>query len=234
MEPPIEQQNNNTLRYIIVGIIVLLVVGGIGVYFYMMNATSSANNTTEQNNAAKPAEGERQMPITQAMAQENEDPDVTPSPTPLPPFDPASFDETQPWMDVTLENEGTEVAVNEEFAVLVNGYSDGANIDGYDVLFSYDPEKVEVLAVESLVEGFNIQEFIRNNFVSVTGYKRLDVDAETPFDNTPLLRITLAARDTGEIELGVLPAKGPETSKFTDADVNVIKPQVKPLMLEIN
>lgn len=242
MEPTatIENTGNNALRIVIIVVFVFLVLG-IGGYLFYMYTTSSSQMTNEQTatqnqngfNTSPAVDEETGADTTgtngqNQQAQINQDNQASPEPTEIPPFDPA-----EPWLKIQTEDGSEAIQVGQEAQIIVSGFSDGTNIDGYDVLLSYDADELEVVEVESLIPSFNIQQFIRGSFVSVTGYKRPDVDEVTAFDETPLLQYTVVAKEAGETELSILPAKGPETSKFVDPEVNQIYPQPETVTLQI-
>lgn len=129
---------------------------------------------------------------------------------------------------------GTSHAANEEFTIQIKANSQGADINGYDLLFPYDKNAFEILEVKSLSPSFQIYQFDRVDYYSVTGIKLLNVKDPTPFTEAqPILEMKLKGKQKGKLYIDVLKSKGKETSKFVDKDIKIIEPQLQPIELEI-
>lgn len=136
----------------------------------------------------------------------------------------------------SLRFEGPAAArVGEEITVRAYADSQGADINGYDLLLAYDSSKFKIVRVESAKKTFKVYTYDRGSYYSITGIKDLNDTSATPFTpDKPLLTFVLRGVEPGVHFLEVIPSRGKETSKFVDADVTVIKPQLQPIRLEFN
>jgi hypothetical protein len=237
MEPVIEEKNNNILK-IVIAVVVVLLFGGVGVFLFMQYSGNNSQQVQEQN-SVDVNEGQGDMDNgtngsaveDEPMAVEDQEPTSTPAPTAIPETDPSKA-----WLQLSVDKE-SPVAAGDEIKVTVSAFSEGENVDAYDVLLSYDADLLEVVEVRSLSENFQVRDFIRSNFVSVTGYKPLSVEEESSFDETPILEYTIKAKASGNAEVLVLDKKAVETTKFSygtaDGNVSVMNPQVDVVTVSI-
>ncbi|MBP9690782.1 hypothetical protein KBD81_01740 [Candidatus Woesebacteria bacterium] len=132
-------------------------------------------------------------------------------------------DRAIPWIEIQAPE---SAAVGQEVEVTVNAFSGSKDISGYDMLLGIDPMQWEVVSIRSASPDFQIQQFDRGMYHSVTAYKNLEIKTPTVFENTPILNLTLKAKNTGEQLVTVMGANGQEKTQFIDKDVTVIEPQV--------
>jgi septal ring-binding cell division protein DamX len=242
MEPTtqnIEQPHNNILRIVIIVVFILLVVGIGGGLYYMYSSTNSqqANeqNSTENSNnpntnPTSDQEDPNSAPNRNVQNQQANNPQEVPTvaPTETPPFDPAKS-----WVKLETEGGGTTLPVGEEGNIILTAFSAGENIDGYDIMLGFDPEKVEIVEVTSLLDTHDMFETIRSDYVSATAIKPPDIEQETVFDETALVQYTIRALEPGETEISILPTKSVETTQLTNEDALPTSPQVDSLTIEI-
>ena len=124
-------------------------------------------------------------------------------------------------------------AVDETFTVQLKANSQGADVNGYDLLLPYDKASMEIVSVKSTLPTFQIYQFDRGSYYSITGIKLLSAKGPTVFNNDPILEFTLKGKKKGTYYVEIMPERGKEVSKFVDKDVKIIKPQFQPVMVEI-
>lgn len=107
----------------------------------------------------------------------------------------------------------------------LKGNSNGAAIEGYDVLFPYD-SRVEVLDVKSVTKDFQAYTFRNPGYLSITSTKLLTVKEPSVFANEDLLSIKVKVNQPGTYTFGVAEQKGKEKSKMVDNKATIIKPSV--------
>lgn len=145
----------------------------------------------------------------------------------------AKIDATKPSLlfDPTAADKTYQVGKPITIAVVAN--SQGADIYGYDIQFKVNPEQFEISEAVSLLENFDLTQYNRGEYYSITAIKDINDEQPSLFENTPIVSITLIPKTAGTITLEVLHEVKGETSKFTDKNVTVIDPQIQPLQLEI-
>lgn len=124
-------------------------------------------------------------------------------------------------------------AVDETFTVQLKGDSQEADVNGYDLLIPYDKKSLEIVSVKSLLPEFQIYQFDRTSYYSITGIKLLSAKGATVFNKVPILEFTLKGKKPGTYSFEIMPERGKEVSKFVDKDVKIIKPQFQPVIVEI-
>lgn len=196
-------------RMIIVTIFVVLI--GTIVYATVKKkfTSSKTNNSSSQNNSP-------------ASAIENEAV-----------ITPLVFNPNKPWLSFTIENSKVPVMANQTSSFIVKGFSEGKNIEGYDILFNLNPSIYEIVSIESVHKGFQIYQFRKTSHVTVTGVKQLSLTTPTVLAETPLLRITIKPKTKGSIIISFIDSVKKEQTKFVDEQVNVINPQLQSLTVEI-
>lgn len=144
-----------------------------------------------------------------------------------------TIDSSRAAVEVVATDRAAAHTVGQEFTIQILANSQGADIYGYDLLFPYDKEAIEIVSVTSTVQAFQISPHDRDTYYSVTGIKSLNETGVTAFDNTAILEITLKGLKAGTYYFEVLPELGKETSQFVDKDMKVVQPQIAPIKLEI-
>lgn len=129
---------------------------------------------------------------------------------------------------------GTSATVGQEVVVQIKANSQGSDVNGYDLLIPYDQNAFEIIEATSAREEFQIYQFDRGDYFSITGIKLLTVTDPTPFADDAIINLRIRPKMKGNLYLEVAPEIGRETSKFVDNEVRIIKPQFQPIKLEIN
>lgn len=141
------------------------------------------------------------------------------------------FDPSKAWIEVTAPSQtGT---VNQPVTIILKGFSDGKDVNGYDILFGYNPADFDIVSAESMLPSFQIFKFTKKDHVTFTGVKSLTEKNSTVLDNTELLKITVKPKRKAALSFTVLPASGKEKTKFVDSQVQAIVPQVKSVKVAI-
>ncbi len=133
-------------------------------------------------------------------------------------------DRSQPWIEVKAPD--TEATVGEAVEVTIHAFSGGKDITGYDLLIGIDPAQYDILSITSELPSFQIQTFDRGMYHAVTGIKNLQAQDPTLFNDTPLVKVVLRPKTTGEGVVTILATKGQERTQLVDKDVIIIEPQV--------
>jgi hypothetical protein len=123
--------------------------------------------------------------------------------------------------------------IDETFTIQLKADSQGADVNGYDLLLPYDKSSLEIVSVKSLLPTFQIYQFDRTSYYSITGIKLLSAKGATVFNKEPILEFTLKGKKKGVYSVEIMPERGKEMSKFVDKDVKIIKPQFQPVIVEI-
>jgi len=118
-----------------------------------------------------------------------------------------------------------EYNVGDTINLVVKGDCNNAPIEGYDVLFPYDP-RVEVVDVKSITKDFQAYTFRNPGYLSITSTKLLTVKEPSVFANEDLLTISVKVNQPGTYTFGVAEEKGKEKSKMVDSTATIIKPSV--------
>jgi hypothetical protein len=187
----------------VLGLVVVALVG-IAIFAMARNAPNSAAGAGGNGNGPSAQQPERVIP---------------------------TIDVTQP--NLSFAAAAPQVQVGQEVTVSVNANSQGADINGYDLLFAYDKDLFEIVDAKSALDTFQIYQFDRGEYYAITGIKLLNVKEATPFAGGSILEMKIKPKKAGTIYLEVIPERGKETSKFVDKDVKIVKPQLQPIKLEI-
>lgn len=226
-----QSSHHHIYRMVIVTVFVLFIA--IGGYFLIQKAKFSNNSKETQPVSTKGT----------ATAQNNQP--IIPTPNTAIPFN-----EQKPWFKLTTEGDKKEFNVGDTIDIVLTGFSEGKDINGYDVLIGYDPEMVDIgnskedknlkPVVTSLVQTYEVYPFKKNSYVTITGVKKLEVKTPTIFNNDGLVKISAKAKKAGTAIFTILPSyqkstasKVKEETKMTDKNVNVIIPQLQSIQVAI-
>ena len=135
-------------------------------------------------------------------------------------------DRAQPWLEVVSDKGSTEAEVDKPIVLMVKGFSARKDIAGYDLLLKIDRGIFKVDSITSVIDGFKIVSFDREDHFTVTGFKDLQLKTPVIFDNTNILKIELTPLKKGVGTVSVVGQSGKENTQFVDIDVNSLKPQI--------
>lgn len=198
-------------RMIIVTVFVLL-LGTIGYLTIRKQFFSSTKNT----NAVKPSNNA--AAVTQPVERV---------------ITPFIFDPNKPWIAFSEEVQ-TNHPVDQPMTLIVKATSLQKDIQGFDIIFANEPRRFEIVSIENLNPAFEIFKFDKKDHITVTGLKQLSIDKPTIFTDTPLLKVTIKPKLKGKMVITFVDTANKEQTKFVDDKVEVIRPQLQPLTVEIN
>ena len=207
-----EKPRNHSYRMILVTVMVILL--GIGGYMIVSNPALK-NQVKEKLNLMQG--GEETITDTEELSL----------------LASVITDRNSPWMEVTstgVTKKGQPVQIT------VQAFSAGKEIVGYDMLLGIDTEVFTVVSVTSKAPGFQIFDFDKGAYRSVTGIKDLQAAEKTQFNNTQLVVVELMPKRSGKSVITILSTKGQEKSQFVyeeGAEVRSVVPQIGSLELEI-
>jgi hypothetical protein len=190
--------------FLILGVVVIVLIFGV---VWLLNNRGGGISTAQNRGEAAGAGG---------MADRG----------PIPTVDPSSS-------YLTFATAETVVPVNQEIKLMIKANSQGVDVSGYDLLIPYDKNMFKIKGAVSKQEAFQIYQFDRGDYYSITGIKLLNVTDPTPFADSDIIELTIVPKQKGALYIEVISEKGKETSKFVDSEVKVIKPQFQPIKLEI-
>ena len=191
---------------VIAGAIILVLI--LGIIGFVMSRNASSTNSANPNGTI-PQAGSGQMKVIPTL------------------------DAAKPALSFVSVSDPSGYKVGDEITFQIKANSQGADVNGYDLLFPYDKDSIEILETKTAIDTFQIFAHDRNDYYAVTGLKLLSVTAATPFNDTPILEMKVKAKKAGTYYLEILPERGKETSKFVDKDIKIIQPQIQPVKLEI-
>ncbi len=205
-QPP--EQDHHAYRMVVVTVVVILL--GLTVYF-ITSRTNIFSSLTGKSN-----------PNSLFTKFTNKD-DVG---------QPAPFDSKKVWLEVTAES--TKGKVNENMTLVINGFSEGKDVNGYDILFAVNSQEFEIISAESVLPTFQIFKFTKDDHVTFTAMKSMNAKDKTVLNNTPVLKIVVKPKKRGKINFSIMPFAGKEKTKFVDSNIQVSAPQVKSVQVAID
>ncbi len=129
------------------------------------------------------------------------------------------------WMKLSAES--TNVSVGDEVTFTVMADSDTADINGFDVLFEFDPQQFEIVQVNSLIPYFDLYTFDKNpTFLSITGTKKLSAETTAVIKNSALISIVARAKQAGTSQARILPDMKMEKTKMVNSKADIMIPSI--------
>ncbi len=123
--------------------------------------------------------------------------------------------------------------VGKEFEVDVVANSAGKAIVGYDLVFTQDPQAIEIKTATSLLDDFTVYPSAKSDNYVVTATKKIGSNSQSIWDKTPVLRMRLVPKKSGTSTISLLLQQGSEKTQMVDEATQVLMPQVGQLTLEI-
>lgn len=108
----------------------------------------------------------------------------------------------------------------------------GFDVVGYDVILTYDPQQLEIVQASSLLPEFTLFKIKRENYMVLTGAKKLSATAQTVLTNKDVINVTVKPKISGTISLNIMTQQGKETTKFVDDKSAIHYPQVGSINIE--
>ncbi len=113
-----------------------------------------------------------------------------------------------------------EYNVGDTVAVVVNGESSGHDINGFDILLSYNPEVAEFIDVNPGLPQFQVFAFTNPTYVAVTGTKLLTVSSSTVFAGDAMVTARFRLKAPGTAHFQINEQVENEHSKLVDMQAN--------------
>lgn len=135
---------------------------------------------------------------------------------------------------LTLSTTSTSVKLNYNFNVDVTANSDQKNIVGYDLVVNYDPATIEFINAQSLLPGFQIYTYKKENYVLITAVKGLQNQAQSAFSDNKILTLTFLSKKIGTGSLSLKSPSGNEKTKLVTDTTESLNPKLSDLQIEIN
>ncbi len=145
---------------------------------------------------------------------------------------PAVINRNIPWIEPVLQ-ENKEIRKGETFSVELQSFSGGRDVTGYDILFSYDRDQFELVSVTSALSQYQVYQYERGSYITITGIKKLEENNPIVFDQTKLVKIEMRAKKEGAGTISILSESGKEKTQFVDSQVNPYVPQSGKLIVEM-
>lgn len=128
------------------------------------------------------------------------------------------------WMKLTTES--TNVAVGDEVVFTIMADSDSVDINGFDVLFEYDPNQLQIEKVNSLIPYFDIYTFENPTYLSITGTKKLSAETTAVIENSALITVIARAKQAGAAQVRILPGMKMEKTKMVNSKAEIVMPSI--------
>ncbi|OGK25518.1 hypothetical protein A2954_04675 [Candidatus Roizmanbacteria bacterium RIFCSPLOWO2_01_FULL_37_12] len=133
---------------------------------------------------------------------------------------------TEGSLSLRLGQTDQKVNQNKTIKLEVVADSNKKSIVGYDIVIKYERGAVEVLSVESLQADFEVYPLEKSDHFIITGAKKIESKRTFIFENTPILRLNIIPKKTGELTLNLVDVLGLEKSQMVDEETNILVPQV--------
>lgn len=111
--------------------------------------------------------------------------------------------------------------------------SSDKEIVGYDLVISYNPEKLKFIKGESLLDSFKIYSFVEKNYVNLTGIKELNNNFPIKFKNSSLVKLIFTSKVKGETEIALVKKIDKKETFFVDEKTEKIYPKLSTLKIII-
>lgn len=135
-----------------------------------------------------------------------------------------TIDENKPYMKLSAD--GASYSAGQTIMLNVLAGSQNLDVNGFDLLFSYDDKAVEVVKITSGLETYDIFPYYNTGYVSITGTKKLSVNTATSLNNTPIVVIEVRPKQSGQFSFSIDAERGKEKTKMVDNQARIVIPQV--------
>lgn len=226
-----EQPHHRHISRMIIVTVFVLLLGIVSFIFFQQSNNANKSKIPDNN---QPNQQTRNQDTTSnsgnALAARVT---IPPTSTPAPLAKKGIADETKPWFKLITESDPRPYAQGEDIVIILKGFSENNDINGYDVLLQYDKEALDIISVESLPRTFEIRQISKNTHLTITGYKDITVNTPTIFNDDSLVKIVARGKKSGTTALSLLPDVKKEKTKMVDKQVRIIAPQLEGLEVEI-
>mgnify|MGYP001122441607 CR=1 FL=1 len=123
------------------------------------------------------------------------------------------------------ENGITELVLkkNDSFNFEIIASSNNYDITGFDIVIEAESSSdLNAITFSSLSESFSLYPLKKENFLIISGIKKLNINQPTIFNNTPII----ALKTTKAIKINLKPFWNKYSTKFVDNNNNIFKPKI--------
>jgi hypothetical protein len=136
-------------------------------------------------------------------------------------------------LDLTSETEKVSLTASEELKINLVADSNGKNVVGYDLALSYDPTAFKFVDAVSDLTEFNINKYVRENYVSFLAVKSLQNQTPTIFNQTKIISFIFTPIKTGKFSFSLQPLLGRDKTDLVTDKTEVINPKLNKLEIEV-
>ncbi len=135
------------------------------------------------------------------------------------------------WMEIVPEK--STYTTSETVTLTINGYTEGRDITGYDVLLTLDTDIFELQSVSTAIPGFTVFPFDNDGYIAITAIKDIGENEPTILDGTEMLTVELKPKKKGTGVISIALENDKEKTQFVDVNVEVLVPQIGSAQVEI-
>ncbi|MCX7881494.1 MAG: hypothetical protein N2482_03245 [Patescibacteria group bacterium] len=110
---------------------------------------------------------------------------------------------------------------------------EAADIVGYDIILSYDSNNFELINSQSLLTDFDLMRTKGENYLALTGYKKLTSNTKTVLVNQKIINLTFKPKNKGIFTFTILLTKNKLKTKLVDDKTQVYYPKTDSIKVEI-
>lgn len=157
----------------------------------------------------------------------NQPKNISSSPTPSP------IPSSKKFFKLKLATSKKIFSLNDQINVEVYADSEGKNISGFDLLISYNPQELEFVNASSESNDFSLYSFKKENYITLTGTKKINSDRPTVFSSTKIANLIFKPKKLGRYQISLLENYRKEKTQMVDDQTNVYSPSLNQLEIEI-
>lgn len=106
-------------------------------------------------------------------------------------------------LKISTKDSKRNFKVGDTVELVISASSNGQPVIGYDVMLTYDGNKLQFKESESLDSSFNMFTFTKKGKVSLTGVKRVKPAVSTLMSENPIGKLILKATSPGPVKVSV-------------------------------
>ena len=140
---------------------------------------------------------------------------------------PTKFPTTGSLKLVELSNTKNQLTIN------LNANSNNESITAYDVLLEYDPLSFDFIEAKSLIAGYQVYSFKKDNRISLTVANSNLNTAPAAFNDTNVISLEFKPKKPGTFDFSILAESGNEKTKFVNDKTEVLRPEINEIQVKI-
>lgn len=135
---------------------------------------------------------------------------------------------------LVLETENNfPINPNQNFSLILKADIPSEDIVGFDVVFSYDDQRLEFISANSLLNSFTLIPVKKENYLRLTMAKKPQENQPTLFTQTAVIRLTFKAKKEGMSTIKILPQVDKEKTQFINNKTEIIYPLTDEIKIEV-